>query len=101
MYIKKSFNLTILMPVLKLRTTDTNSLLKPQGWMSDGNNFFFKEVKKVAIKTYKIHLHLYIETNSGFTDQPSLYSFSPLESPHDASVRSLRLALALQCGEHK
>lgn len=101
MYIKKSSNITILVPVLKLCRTDTNRLLKPRGWMSDGNTFVSKEVKKMAIKTYKIHLHLYIETNSGFTDQPSLYSCSPLEIPHDASVHNLRLALALQCGKHK
>lgn len=99
MYIKKSFNITILMPVLKLCTADTNRLLTPQGSTRGGNTFFFFWkicLKKVAIKTYKIHLHLYIETNSGFTDQPSLYSCSPLESPHDASVRGLRFALALQ-----
>lgn len=48
---------------------------------SDGNTFFFLRGNKSGNKTMKIHLHLYIETNIGFTDQPSLYSCGPHECP--------------------
>lgn len=81
MYIKKHFNVTILVLMLKQVNTDC-SHFTPQDVTCDGN--IFKEVKS-GDKKYKIHLHLYIETNIGFTDQPSLCSCSP----HYASVELL------------
>lgn len=104
LYIKRGFNITILVLASKLCTVDTNCLLIPQDLMWNGNSF--KKGKRVAIKIKYIYICTLKQiVGSRINRHSTVVTLMKLPVRHPCSFC---LALALQwlmqpikCREHK